>query len=74
MPRFRKLPAVVEAEQWLSGVEIVGVEERSNGLYGYMRAAVGNHVIYGGDWIITNPDGKQHICRQHKFAETYERV
>lgn len=77
MPRYRKKPVVVEAEQWFEGRQIEGV---THGLVDFGTAAFyvetleGRMVVRPGDWIITEATGERYPCRDSIFRATYEPV
>ena len=89
MPRFRKKPVIVEAEQWfpdhpvegviypaespLRGVDGAGFHEL-HGQYGWIETLEGGHVVSPGDWIITGVQGEKYLCKPDIFAATYEPV
>ena len=60
MPRFRKRPVVVEAEQTFSKQVI--------------RTLEGDHIASPGDWIITGIKGEKYPCKPDIFELTYEAV
>lgn len=60
MPKFRKKPVVIEAEQTPERVEIHTLE--------------GTMVAEPGDWIITGVQGERYPCKPDIFEETYEKV
>lgn len=88
MPRFRKKPVVIEAEQWFPGVEIEGVVLKSGPGYtvpvdGGWRGGPGVVVpvvetlegemrVSPGDWIITGVKGERYPCKPDIFEATYE--
>lgn len=74
MARFRKLPVVIEAEQWFPGRKVDGVEEKAGGVYATIETLEGLHIVSDGDWIITGVTGEKYPCKPDIFAKTYERV
>jgi len=79
MPRFRKRPVIVEAEQWFPGRAVPGVieEEYRDGdqvFPAYIRTPEGRHGVSPGDWIITGVRGERYPCKPDVFAMTYEPV
>lgn len=62
MPKFRKKPVVIEAEQW----------------WGHSPAAIetleGTMYASPGDWIITGIKGERYPCKPDIFEATYEAV
>lgn len=83
MPKFRKKPVVIHAEQfWLSeqpwpiGVsqEAVGYTNGNIVVRPLIHTLEGPMSVNNGDWIITGVRGEVYACRQDIFEETYERV
>jgi len=78
MPKFRKKPIVVEAEQYRVASMIPdGVtREIGDGVRDYVTTAHGQRAyLADGDWIIKEPDGRGHYpCKPDIFAATYEPV
>ena len=90
MPRFRKKPIVISAEQWFPGKQIDGVVMRSGPTYtvqvgGAFHGGPGIEVpvvdtlegemrVSPGDWIITGVKGEVYPCKPDIFAATYEEV
>lgn len=89
MPKFRKKPVVVEAEQWSPGKHVPGVTEvvwmpdggTADGKplscgYGHVVTIHGEPAkVVSGDWVITEPDGVHHYpCKPDIFEATYEPV
>ncbi len=74
MPRFRKRPVVIEAEQVLAdrplpdGVYCV----RDEGCY--IDTLEGRHIVREGDYIITGVKGEKYPCKEDIFHLTYESV
>lgn len=78
MPKFRKKPVVIEAEQWFLGKQVDGVEppapnERGTG-YGYINTLEGRMIVSPGDWVITGVKGEKYPCKPDIFDATYEIV
>lgn len=83
MPKFRKKPVVIEAEQWDGGsIECVRAVA---GLMGKVLGRVcdssllietleGKMTALPGDWIIKGVKGEFYPCKPEIFAATYERV
>jgi hypothetical protein len=74
--KFRKKPVVVEAVQWFSGVQHLGV---------FIEQAIGQPFVitmHGqraylaeGDWIIAEPvPDRYYPCKPDVFNATYEKV
>lgn len=88
MPKFRKKPVVVEAEQffptrlpWPEGVEqfLRKRQETPDGeieeIYGWrIDTLEGPHGVSPGDWIITGIKGERYPCKPDIFEATYEPV
>ena len=88
MPKFRKKPVVIEAEQWFPGNKAKGVMgDNPNKLCGCVMfvGAQSPHVhtihanqgvlVEPGDWIIPEPNGKHfYPCKPDIFEATYEAV
>ena len=60
MPKFRKKPVVIEAEQLTERIVIKTLE--------------GDMVGRVGDWLITGVKGEQYPCKPDIFEATYEPV
>lgn len=89
MPKFRKKPVIVEAEQFDGSVESA---QRLSLLYasnvwpdfsdktmeytGRMCVNTLEGIVYAnaGDWIITDVAGERYPCKPLIFAATYEKV
>jgi len=77
MPKFRKKPVVVEAEQFFVGSVIYGVclEICDTIMRGpHIHTLEGIHTVSEGDWIITGVKGEQCPCKPDIFKMTYEPV
>ncbi len=83
MPKFRKRPVVIEADQWFPYANIEGVcTELDTGIPDYpggpdcphIHTLEGVHRVSFGDWIITGVSGERYPCKPAIFAATYERV
>lgn len=74
MPKFRKKPVVIEAEQFYVGAEIEGVcrciEIDEGGPH--IHTLEGNQLVSEGDWIITGVKGEKYPCKPDIFELTYE--
>ena len=80
MPKFRKRPIVIEAEQFTSehmpaGIEVMGEMTKYFWLIVVRKlgAEIGTEVNYG-DWIIKGVDGEKHCISDEIFRLTYEEV
>ena len=60
MPKYRKLPVIIEAVQLTRRVSIETLE--------------GVMVGDPGDWLITGVNGEQYPCKDDVFKKTYELV
>lgn len=85
MPKFRKKPVVIEAVQWLPGVQIDGVREvdpcspddPAHGHYieyAEIETLEGVMRVSPGDWVITGVKGEKYPCKDDIFVATYEPV
>lgn len=77
MPRYRKKPVVIDAEQFVNGVsDPVGVFRREEDASPYVVTIHGQRCyIEPGDWIIPEPDGVHfYPVKPDIFAATYEPV
>ncbi len=77
MPKFRKKPVVIEAEQWFPGREIEGVvcNPLNHPLMSdahYVKTVNGWAHIEPGEWIITGVKGEFYPCKPDIFEATYE--
>lgn len=60
MPKFRKRPVVIWAEQTFEPIII--------------RTLEGDMLASPGDWVITGVKGEQYPCKPDIFEDTYEAV
>ena len=80
MPKHRKKPVVIEAEQWWPADWPPHEPERYPcGVYRegdkyYIDTLEGRHEVTPGDWIITGIKGERYPCKPDIFAATYEPV
>ncbi len=89
MPRFRKRPVVVTAEQWFPDREVDGVcigddpqracwvrpiDFAPNASYPHVHTLEGPLRVSPGDWIITGVKGEKYPCKPDVFEATYEEV
>lgn len=83
MPKFRKRPVVVEAEQWFPGKCIDGVLDlrhaenitragRKMPPGVYIETLEGPMTVSEGDWIVTGVDGDKYAVNPSIFEQTYE--
>lgn len=73
MPKFRKKPVVITAEQWLGpqSSPMEGVFCQPDGRY-YCETLEGPLYVSPGDWIITGIRGEKYPCKEDIFYATYE--
>lgn len=80
MALFRKKPITVEAVRWSPdephpAVKTTAPERGSLEPRGLVKTAGGDAIVYSGDWIITEPDGRGYYpCRPDIFAASYDPV
>lgn len=80
MPRFRKVPVVIPADQflpdqtpWPEGVE-TDVRSPTGYSIGTLESTAQGHEVTPGDWIITGTAGERYPCKPDIFARIYEQV
>ncbi len=80
MPKFRKKPVVIEAEQfwpdnlpWPDGV-IPNDPSKSVNTKGAIKTLEGWLTVSPGDWIITGVNGEKYPCKPDIFKKTYDPV
>ena len=83
MPRFvRQAASPIEAFQWFPGQRIAGLADEVPGQLGggallpipphaFLTTRRGRFTVFGGDWVITEPTGEQHVCPDHLFQQNY---
>ena len=69
MPKYRKKPVVIDAEQYSAGLE----DGFENGRP-YIKTLEGRMYIRPDDWILTGVFGERYPCRPDIFEATYEEV
>lgn len=80
MPKFRKKPIVVEAEQWFPGKDIECVFTTLKNIDidflvdPYIDTLEGRMKVSAGDWIITGVAGEKYPCKANIFDKTYELI
>jgi hypothetical protein len=84
VPKFRKKPIEIEAEQWFPGKDVPGVmleeyeDAQSIGTcreYYVVTAHKQRVVLSRGDWVIPEPDGRGHYpVKDDIFRATYDPV
>lgn len=80
MAKFRKLPVVIEAEQffperhpWPQGVVTDQDGMSASGEF-HIETLEGRHLVRPGDFIITGVKGERYACKPDIFQESYEPV
>lgn len=85
MPKFRKLPVVIEAQKleepnlpseiadWCDG-KVGGVGDLSAHVWIEMQTLEGVMKANYGDWIIKGVKGEFYPCKPDIFEKTYEKV
>lgn len=89
MPKYRKRPVVISAEQYLpakhpfpTGVVDLPYDRKleldAKGDYvpgmKWIETLEGGHVVTPGDYIITGVKGERYPCKEDIFLATYEEV
>lgn len=74
MAKYRKLPVIIEAEQWFPGRHILGVKNIDGKDYGEIDTKEGTMAVTSGDWVITGVMGERYPCKPDIFEMTYELV
>ena len=78
MPKFRKKPVVIEAEQFFAYSEPwpEGVENFPLAIHTpfCILTLEGRMQVSDGDWIITGVKGERYPCKLDIFEATYEEV
>ncbi len=74
MPKFRKKPIVIEAEQWFPGKEIEGLGYSTFDGIAAVETLEGTMKIIPGDWVITGIAGERYPCKDEIFKATYDLV
>lgn len=81
MPKFRKIPVVIEAIQWLGHnfIEIdkfVTCKHETYPAAGHVIIPTleGDMIASEGDWIIKGVNGEFYPCKPDIFEKTYEPV
>lgn len=79
MPKFKKKPIEVDAEQYL-GKPMNGVSftppNMANVILAYTVTKSGQYLyLKVGDWVISEPDGNGFaVCKDEVFRDTYDAV
>lgn len=77
MPKYRKKPVVIEAEQFdesLEQHERLGLRYISGNMSPIIETLEGPLTVSPGDWIITGVQGERYPCKPDIFEATYEPV
>ena len=84
MPKFRKKPVIVDAEQWQGSQEsfnkilAMGLMDWLPGGMGAdtftIKTLEGNFIVKKGDWVIKDIKGEFYSCKPEIFKQTYEAV
>lgn len=78
MPKFRKKPVVLEAQQWSGHPTSVSPDWAEMIEYGPQGYAIptleGRMLVSPGDWIIKGIKGEFYPCKPDIFATLYEPV
>lgn len=79
MPRFRRKPVEITAEQWFPGKTVAGVEDVPDPddpgeVVGRVQTLEGPIFARAGDWIVTGVRGEHYPVKPHIFDEIYEPV
>lgn len=78
MPKFRKKPIVIEAEQFFEGrppwPREVRTQSAEEGRGCCIDTLEGRLHVSDGDWIITGVQGEKYPCKPDIFEATYEAV
>lgn len=84
MPKFRKKPVEIEAEQWLGNRESwdrimeMGLRKWKPGSMGSETFSIetleGDMLAKKGDWIIKGVNGEFYPCKPDIFEKTYDKV
>jgi hypothetical protein len=84
MPKFRKIPVVIEAVEWTGENrdeinEFIGLKENpDDAIHAYqndgllIKTLEGTHLAHPGDMIIKGVKGEFYPCKPDIFAMTYE--
>src|SRR5262245_28128818 len=79
MPRYRKKPITIDAEQWLGWSRDRAQEERlglrthpSSLVLAHIETLEGGHDVTPGDWIVTGIAGERYPVKEAIFQLTYE--
>lgn len=75
MPKYRKKPLVIEADQWVRGKKIEGlVYDPILRSEPYIDTLEGRMFVSEGDYIITGIEGEKYPCKKSIFEASYDPV
>jgi hypothetical protein len=79
LPKFRKKPVVIEAEQWFPDKHVEGVlllpsDPQMGVIHTLEDLHDTTHFVTPGDWIITGVQGEKYPCKPDIFEQTYQKV
>jgi hypothetical protein len=76
MPKFKKKPVVVSAEQYKPGAGLKGVIDMTDkfGQYGRVLTPNGPVKVSPGEWIITGVAGERYPISDEILKKTYDPV
>jgi hypothetical protein len=76
MPKYRKKPVVVTAEQFLPNKTPwpAGVEKSDPEGIPIIKTLEGDMIVSNGDYVITGIKGERYPCKPDIFEATYELV
>ncbi|MGL5926217.1 hypothetical protein [Chroococcidiopsis sp.] len=83
MPKFRKKPVTISAEQWFPDRPVSGVlQPLPNSQTQFdphivtleSKLCAGPHLVSPGDWIVTGVKGEKYPVKDEIFRLTYEPV
>ena len=79
--KFRRIPEVVDAEEFQLGKKIEGVKlwaevntVTTDNSVAFLDTKKGHQHIQIGDWIVTGIKGEKRVLRPADFWKTYERI
>lgn len=73
MAKFIKKLSIVEAEQYIPGIPLTGIELTSGGSPIFMEWD-GPIPVRPTDWIVTYSDGRQQLYSDTTFRQFYEPI
>ncbi len=75
MARFLTQAMVVEARQWLPGIQEAGVTIPGGKIeQAYVETRAGRRRVEPGDWVFMTPAGERFACKPEAFAALFEPV